>query len=76
MLKKAYEWLVRSSANPANLSLTIKGFAPFLLLFGVDQGVLDEGTNAIVSFVVGAGMFASAVVTLLGFVRKVYLSYR
>lgn len=73
-MKKIYDWLVQSSADPAKLSLTVRGFIPFLLLFGVDQQVLDEGSSVLVATIVGLGMVASGAVGAYGLVRKILLS--
>lgn len=69
-MKKAFDWFVMSSQDRNKLSLTIKSLATFLVLFGVDSAVIDEGVNQIVSLTVAVGMLMSAGMSAYGFVRK------
>ena len=68
-----WTWISRSSADPKNLSLTLKSLGALLVLFGVDSSVTDEGVGAIVSIVTAVGMLISAITALVGIARKVKL---
>lgn len=79
MFKTAWDWLVKSSADPARLSLTLRAGIPFVLLFfgwaGFDSAVvkpvLDEGVETVVQNLVNLVTFASGLVSLWGLFRKV-----
>jgi len=72
---KILKWFIESSANPANLSLTIKGLLPLLILMGIDSSLLDGASDSIVSIIVLIGQIITAVITLIGFVRKIVNSF-
>jgi hypothetical protein len=74
--------LLGSSANPEELSLTIKGMiATIIPLFGlilkaaghqVDDATLQEFTNTLSTIVVLLGSLAASVMMLIGICRKLY----
>lgn len=83
-LDKAFSWLLASSADPTAVSLTVKGVlvgvVPFLMAalgfahvdFGVDQA--NQIVNAIVTITQSLLTVVAAAMTVVGLVRKVYLS--
>lgn len=62
-----------SSTSPEKVSLTIKSLAAFLVIFGFDNAVLSDVGNQAATFVAGVGMVISALTTLYGLSRKVYI---
>lgn len=72
----AWEWLVSSSEDPRKVSLTLKGFIPFIMAISVWSGldmsegalvsVMDAVTTALVSSVALVG----ALTSIVGFIRK------
>ena len=72
-MEKLYKWFVYSSKNPQNLSLTLKGILSVLVIFGIGNSDLNEQIADLgVEFLVKAGEIASIVVTVYGFVRKLW----
>lgn len=75
-----------SSANPEQVSMTIKGmllaFIPFVLLavnalgIGVGEGDLKEVVEAVGAFVVAIMGSISSVMVLYGLVRKIIVKIR
>ena len=68
-------WILKSSANPAKISLTLKSAAPFILavaaIFNLDviEGDLDKLAEAFIAVVSGTFF-------IYGFARKIVLSFR
>lgn len=83
MLKKFWDWLVKSSQNPQKLSLTIKGviagsavyIVAILGMFGAN-GVTAEGVQTVGqtfgSLVEAILMTVSALTTAYGLSRKIW----
>ena len=80
-LKKAWDWVVKSSVNANQLSLTVKAF-----LYGIIPGILflanlahvqigsaelTSIVDGIVQVIVTLGGFISALVFVVGLVRKI-----
>lgn len=85
MLKRFWNWLVKSSANPANTSLTVKGFLTGLIplvlvvapLVGVDLdantlGSTVDDIKGVVEYALGS---VGALLTAAGIIRKIYLTF-
>ncbi len=86
MLNKFFNWLVKSSADPSQVALTVKG----LVSLGVVQGIfallpsiglhptfsLDTLGNAVYSLIDGVLSLVAAIVSLVGIVRKVILTFK
>lgn len=83
-MKKFWEWLVKSSANASQTSLTVKAFLygiiPGILLFtkafnldiGGDQlTAIVDGIVAVIAFF---GSLISAIAIVIGLVRKLWLT--
>lgn len=62
--------LLRSSVDPDKISLLFKGLAAVAVLFGIDSTVVANLGNAIVSVITGIGILISAVVAMVGAIRK------
>lgn len=85
-LKVVWQWLVKSSADPERISLAVKGFLGGLvtvltIVFGlahiqVGSQDLSSIVDAIVSVVQAAAGFVSAIVLVVGLVRKVWLTIK
>lgn len=73
-MKDIFDWIVKSSANPENISLFIKGLAGFGVLFGVDSAVIVQFGNELAHLVAIAAMAVASVISLYGLVRKIYIT--
>ena len=71
-IKAVFDWFVFSSSNPEKLGLTIKSLLAFAVLFGFDNTLVDETSNAILSVIVAIGMLLTALSGGWGITRKVY----
>jgi len=73
-MKKLFTWLVYSSENPENFSLTLKGAAltllPVALLLANQLGLSLDGVNA-EQFVLSVITVCTTAITLIGAIRKV-----
>lgn len=73
-MKKLFTWLVYSSENPANFSLTLKGAAltilPVALLLANQLGFSLDGVN-VEQFVLSVITVCTTGITLIGAIRKV-----
>lgn len=69
-----FRWFIMSSKDPEKLGLTIKGIAMLAVVFGVDQSVVTEGSDALTHVIVALGVVASSLISLYGFCRKIYLT--
>ena len=84
MFKTFLTWLLKSSADPKKLSLTLKGIIPFLVIligwFGIGQDIveplLSQTADAIVNVIVALLTALTAFQTLYGFVRKIWLTLK
>ena len=65
--------LVMSSADPESVSLFVKSVATFVVLFGLDASVVNEGGGYLTNLIVAIGMAVSSVTGLWGLIRKVKL---
>ena len=63
--------LIRSSSDPAKVSMFVKSLVAFGVLFGLDSTVLNAAGGDLVNFIVGWGMVASAGTGLWGIGRKI-----
>lgn len=78
--------LLVSSINPEKLSLTVKGILlgiiPVILIvagifnLNVSEGDLTSVVNAVVQVIVAVGAAASAILTLIGAIRKVIVGIK
>ena len=76
ILKKVIAWLVFSSKNPNNFSLTLKGLIPFLVLINVgDAETLGIVVDAVINVLVLTATWVTGFMTAYGAIRKVYLSF-
>lgn len=79
-MSKIWNWLVWSSANTDKISLTLKGFIPYLAILlawkGIDQAVVapmvGSAVDGLVGLIVNITQVVSGLVALLGLVRKIY----
>ncbi len=73
-MKKLLNWIIYSSENPQNFSLTLKGIVasilPIALLLGQQLGFSLDGANA-EQFVLSVITVCTTVITLIGAIRKV-----
>ncbi len=81
---KLLKWLLVSSENPNNVSMTVKGalktivsivllLSP-LLHFKTDEGTLQSIATAIGDVIVAFFAFVSSIEMVVGFLRKLHLS--
>jgi len=73
-MKKIFNWIVFSSENPANFSLTLKGIVssilPIALLLVNQLGFSLDGVN-VEQFVLSVITICTTGITLIGAIRKV-----
>jgi uncharacterized membrane protein len=72
-MKKLFTWLVYSSENPENFSLTLKGavatLLPVALLLAQQLGFSLDGSN-IEQYILSAITVLTTAITLFGLIRK------
>ena len=76
IFRKIWVWFVSSSANSQNISLTLKGLIPFLVLLGVDQTVVEATSNSVVNIVMQTGTLVTGAITLYGALRKLFYTFK
>lgn len=77
MLNSFFSWFVKSSQDPARISLTVKGgllaILPIIMvLTGIDEGSSNYFVDAITDIVFYGLSLVSAVGVVYGFGRKLY----
>lgn len=76
-MKKFIKWLAKSSVNPQEVSLTVKGallgIIPVLLMYAQFAG-LEWSQDQLASLVQIITAIVSTFLTLVGLIRKVYLT--
>lgn len=65
--------ILRSSADPESVSLTVKSIVTLLVLWGFDASVVNAVGNEVVNIIVAGSMLISAVTALVGILRKINL---
>lgn len=85
MLKKFWDWLVISSANPQATALTVKGavgtIVGLLVMISPIMGIglapigAETLTNDIVSTITAVLTSVSAIATVVGLVRKIFKTF-
>lgn len=84
-MSKFWQWLVRSSSNPDELSATVKGLAGFIpsiiivtsiLHLNVGADDLENFIKSLALFVSGFTTVVTAVVSVFGFLRKLWTTAR
>ena len=76
-----YNWIMKSSANPENLSLTIKGILGTIVFVAVSFGAnytfnVDALSYDITNVISQIGIVISSLITIYGLVRKIYLTIK
>lgn len=69
-LQKRYP-ILASSANPENLSLTLKGASVLLLLYLLRQAGIDVSESEILTIITVLTGIISSLMTLYGIIRKI-----
>ena len=67
-------WFIKSSKNPASISLTLKSATPLLILMGIDSALIDNASNGIIESIVRIGELITGGMTAYGVARKVAIS--
>jgi len=70
-LQKKYP-ILASSANPENLSLTLKGASVLLLLYVLRQAGVEISENEVLTLITLLTGIISSLMTVIGLLRKVY----
>jgi len=74
---KIINWFIKSSKDPKNIALTMKGLVPLLVVIGIGNTDLLQGlSTTITNIVIGIGGLISSVITLIGFIRKIILTFK
>lgn len=82
ILKKVWAWLVWSSNDPAQLSLTLKAGVPFVITIAalsghvIDGMVADQAAAAIADEVTAVVQVVTGAVALFGLARKIWLTWK
>jgi hypothetical protein len=76
-----YNWLMKSSANPEKLSLTIKGILSTIVFVAVSFGAnytlnIDALSYDIANVISQIGIVISSLITIYGLIRKIYLTIK
>jgi len=78
-MKSIFTWLVYSSENPENFSLTLKGavatLLPVVILLASQLGFSLDGSN-IEQYILSAITILTTAVTLFGLVRKMVNTFK
>lgn len=78
MIKYIWGWVVKSSADPTQLSLTIKAGIPMLMLLGLGDYITIENANNIAEQFANGSVIIVTIVTqaiaLFGILRKIWLT--
>lgn len=73
--KKVVKWIIWSSANSKNISLTLRALVPFLVMTGVASSEDLETTIGLTGEIfVQLGAVASGLVAIYGLTRKIRLT--
>lgn len=78
ILRKLFKWLINSSENPKEVSMTVRGiivsYIPLLAVFMSELGFIgiDKDINAYaITITAGLGIL----LTVIGLIRKLYNTY-
>lgn len=74
MIKTIVQWIIYSSANPQNISLTLKGLAPLLVFFGLDEITSTSLIGDLGDTILVLGEVITLGITLYGLARKVAIT--
>lgn len=78
-MKSIFTWLVYSSENPENFSLTLKGavatLLPVVILLASQLGFSLDGSN-IEQYILSAITILTTAVTLFGLIRKMVNTFK
>ncbi len=76
-IKKVLNWIIWSSANSKNISLTLRALVPFLVMTGVASSEDLETTIGLTGEIfVHLGAVASSIVAIYGLTRKITLTLK
>jgi hypothetical protein len=76
-IKKVLNWIIWSSANSKNISLTLRALVPFLVMTGVASSEDLETTIGLTGEIfVQLGALASGIVAIYGLTRKITLTLK
>lgn len=73
-MKQIFDWVVKSSADPEKVSLTIKGGIVLAAFVGIDSSVVTQVGNELAHLIATLGIAVSSGVTLYGLLRKIYIT--
>ncbi len=78
-MKKFVNWIVYSSENPQNFSLTIKGavatLLPVVIMLASQLGFTLDGIN-LEEYILSLITIATTIVTLIGLIRKMVNTFK
>ena len=74
--KKAWDWVVKSSANPEKYSGTLKALAVLAVLLGASQSDVEALSTSLVAASLEVTQAASAVAAAYYAARKLYRTYK
>lgn len=76
ILKKIWQWLIYSSANPEKLSLTLKAGVAFLVTLGLDKTIGDVVANNVLGILLNTAQIITLCGLIWGATRKIGLTIR
>jgi hypothetical protein len=67
-------WIVWSSINPNQISLTLKALVPLFILLGIREEMVKTISDQIPQIIVQAGIIITGFTSLYGLIRKIVIS--
>jgi hypothetical protein len=76
-VKKIVKWIIYSSANKANISLTLKAIVPFLVFLNLGNHMeLEQVSDYVAEAFFRIGEILSLMVAVYGLGRKIFLTIK
>lgn len=79
-IENIFNWILKSSADPEKISLSVKGAVAVTVFFGINHfiepSVINDGINSIALLTTQIAQAFSSLVMVYGFLRKIFLSLK
>jgi len=80
MFQTIKNWILYSSANPQEFSLSLKAGIPFLVFLGLGGFFSASDANTLIDALTGSlvalGTFMTSIMTAYGILRKIFLTIK
>lgn len=74
-IKDIVSWIMWSSVNEEKISLTLRGFIPFLVFLGIsDISTLNQLVGTFGQLIISTAQGVSLIIAIVGFARKLLVS--